>query len=641
MSEHHSKQGSSRRRAKPSKERLHGNLRVALWYVYERRCVYTGEHISGPEHVVIDHVLPERLADNDNERQRAIAAFGLPSDFQIRGNLGNLVPTTQAFNALKLDKIQPDEIVPRYAQPYVRHRPYEDRQNAHAWPVQALIAYGLVLAQQNRAAVEHMQRRIDWEEKLLALKSQMPPELRTQDPPYELLSDEEPEFPVRNECDETRGSYPHGLFSRPGVYLDSFLPRLSDMTGTALIMFKSFKVRDARIMFDHQGILTQLLPGANIGRAAGERPFLVRELCRNRGWCIQLANVRVELTRQHMEELCEVIDCLAECYLTVAEDLERYVLQSIRFPYAQRGYRLYQMPSGLWSTVLAFAEVHEYGMGDSEWHVFSTNGNGFAIFPRDGGQPVALFHAEPDHRGVSNWGVSLCWDPRPLIRFNSWKYTWNAEAAHDWFARLLQHTVAWSQGWREPGTGYPLTVRLVRWLGLKGGKRSGSASQLERLNMGVSQRQTDFQRTAGMAFRSYEALRTAIYAMQSHYSMANPTHCVRGNSAAGVYEFLSWCARTLDLSGTRAAHTHRALGQNDDMSFTDAVDHATIEVRGRAAVGTATVDYALRAVIAMLREPIIERHEDALVDAAVTHLASLYEDYRFQAYLDRLASRPW
>jgi hypothetical protein len=67
-------------------------------------------------------------------------------------------------------------------------------QQAHAWPVQASIAHGLVLAQQNRAAVERMQRRIVWEEQLLALESQMHPELRTQDPPYELLSDEESEF---------------------------------------------------------------------------------------------------------------------------------------------------------------------------------------------------------------------------------------------------------------------------------------------------------------------------------------------------------------------------------------------------------------------------------------------------------------
>jgi hypothetical protein len=53
------------------------------------------------------------------------------------------------------------------------------------------------------------------------------------------------------------------------------------------------------------------------------------------------------------------------------------------------------------------------------------------------------------------------------------------------------------------------------------------------------------------------------------------------------------------------------------------------------------MDYALRAVIGMLREPVVGNHEDALVDAAVTYLASLYEDYRFQAYLERLASRPW
>lgn len=91
----------------------------------------------------------------------------------------------------------------------------------------------------------------------------------------------------------------------------------------------------------------------------------------------------------YTDELCEVIDRLAECYLRVAEDLERYVLRSIRFPYAQRGYQLYRTPPWLWSAVLAFAEAHETEKGDSEWHVFSTNGKGFAIFPLDGGRPVA------------------------------------------------------------------------------------------------------------------------------------------------------------------------------------------------------------------------------------------------------------
>ena len=111
--------------------------------------------------------------------------------------------------------------------------------------------HALVLAHQNCAAIERMQRRIVWEEKLLTLKSQKPPELRTQDPPYELLSEEEPEFSVRNECDETQALFSHALFSRPGVYQGCYLPRLPDMTGTALVMFKSFKVRDARITFGH------------------------------------------------------------------------------------------------------------------------------------------------------------------------------------------------------------------------------------------------------------------------------------------------------------------------------------------------------------------------------------------------------
>jgi len=160
--------------------------------------------------------------------------------------------------------------------------------------------------------------------------------------------------------------------------------------------------------------------------------------------------------------------------------------------------------------------------------------------------------------------------------------------------------------------------------------------------MRVSERRTDLPRTVGMAFHSHEALRTIVDAMQAYYcGRSTDTGCVRGTSAAGVYEFLSWCARTMDLAGTRTAHAHHALGRNSDMTFTAAVEQAGLESRKKATVHPAAMDYALRAATEMLREPVVGNHEDALVDAAVTYLASLYEDYRFQAYLDRFASRPW
>jgi hypothetical protein len=169
-------------------------------------------------------------------------------------------------------------------------------------------------------------------------------------------------------------------------------------------------------------------------------------------------------------------------------------------------------------------------------------------------------------------------------------------------------------------------------------------SQLEDLNVGVSARRTDFPQTASAAFRSYEVLQRTVWAMQSHYSMysmPSSSRCVRGSSAAGLYEFLSWFAQNLDPTGTRTTHAHHALGVSLSLSFADAVDRKALEFRSRAAVGTATVDYALRAVIAMLREPVVGNHEDALIDAAVAHLAALYEDYRSQTYLLRLISRPW
>jgi hypothetical protein len=282
--------------------------------------------------------------------------------------------------------------------------------------------------------------------------------------------------------------------------------------------------------------------------------------------------------------------------------------------------------------VLAFAEAHEYGKGNSEWHLFSTNGNGFAIFPRDGGRPVALFHAEPD-----NWGINICWDPRLLIRFSSRKPAWDAEAAHDWLTRLLPHVVTWHEHRQRNALG----TWLVRWPSSRRRSQTMAMSQREDLNAGVSARRTDFPQSAGAALRSYKVLQRTVWAMQSHYSMPRYFLSVRGHSAAGLYDFLSWFAKNLDPTGTRTTDAHRALGESPSIAFVDAVHRKAVESRGKAAVSPAAVDYALRAVIEMLREPIAENRENALVDVAVTCLASLYEDYRFQAYLDRLASRPW
>jgi len=301
----------------------------------------------------------------------------------------------------------------------VRHYSYEDRQHAQAKSAQELIAHGLVLAQQNRAAVERRQRRIDWEERLLALKSQMPPELRTQ---------------------------------------------------------------------------------------------------------------------------------------------------------------------------------------------------------------------ESDHLDVN-----ICWDPRLLIRFSYQKPAWDAEDAHDWLTRLLPHVVTWCKRQQSDMR----STWWVRWISLSRGSKAVSMSHREDFNVGDSMRRTDFPQTAGAAFRSCEVLQKTVWAMQSHYSMAWDFLCVRGRSAAGLYEFLRWFAQNLDPTGIRTTHAHRALIAPCNVSFADAVVREAIESRGKAAVGSTAVDYALRAVMAMLREPIVGNDEDALVDAAVTYLTSLYEDYRFQAYLQRLASRPW
>jgi hypothetical protein len=96
-----------------------------------------------------------------------------------------------------------------------------------------------------------------------------------------------------------------------------------------------------------------------------------------------------------------------------------------------------------------------------------------------------------------------------------------------------------------------------------------------------------------------------IQTLGSTAGMPRDFLCVRGHSAAGLYEFLRYFAQNLDPTGTRTSRAHHALDVSLSVSLANDMNRRAVESRGRAAVGTAAVDYALRAVIALLREPVV------------------------------------
>lgn len=637
------------------KETFRTSLRSALWYVYGKRCAYTGERIHRADDVEIDHILPQRLTNRPGELAQARLLFGLPESFSILRNLENYVPTTRHFNQLKSDKIGRADLVPNFGKGYRIHRPYEDLTGARDRPAYELITHALALAKQNRDAVERMERLISAMERAAEVHDAAPPEFAGE--AFETFSR------------AVLGRLPSGsfqvvdddadvdsvLYSRAGVRIDCNLPRLPDMAGSALVLFADPAIRDALITLNHRDITTHLLPGFGAGHDFEERPFLVGADDDNH-W-IQLPHVRVSIPAEHAAELCDIVDRLAGRYLNAAEDVERHLLRSHRFPYAKRGYRLYRLPHWLWREVLSFGTAHSYDSGDSEWHVFDQRGNDLPVYgrSRESYVPgcVARFHAELDADNFGWWGrlptdIFVCWDPRPL--HDTWAklsrrpdtVPWDAEEAHDWFGRLVS-VVARRYCTTEGEAAYASQTRSSRWIDVLRRRPSFERDPDSIVEMSKSQRTVDLPQNAGAAFRSYGALRDTISRMQRQFNHGSHNNA-RATSLVTALGFLEWCqehATELTLAAERVNGMSHALGKLYGTPLRPVIEEYKREVAGRRSAPSPMVDLALRAVVEVLKDPVSGEAEDALVDSAMTYLAPLYDDFRLQAYLERMQGRDW
>lgn len=77
--------------------------RYALWKVYNAICFWCGEPIRYKD-VTIDHVIPEKFVDNQNEFMRIKTMYSLTQDFQIN-DYCNWVPCHGTCNSSKNDQI--------------------------------------------------------------------------------------------------------------------------------------------------------------------------------------------------------------------------------------------------------------------------------------------------------------------------------------------------------------------------------------------------------------------------------------------------------------------------------------------------------------------------------------------------------
>ena len=92
-----------------SQQRFSNIHRQALWEAHRKRCLYCKKPLLFKE-LIIDHVIPEKTAKDDNQLARLRITHGLGADFDIAGD-ENLAPACHACNTGKIDHL----LSPEYA----------------------------------------------------------------------------------------------------------------------------------------------------------------------------------------------------------------------------------------------------------------------------------------------------------------------------------------------------------------------------------------------------------------------------------------------------------------------------------------------------------------------------------------------
>jgi hypothetical protein len=621
-----------------------GSLATALWIAHEKRCVYTHRELRR-EDVTIDHIIPKSLRKQPQRLAAVLRLYGLPSDFDVLG-LENVVPVCAAINAQKRDSTGNGDLVPRYGRGVLPHIPLEERQKSWTVSADSMIRYGLECAWDRLAAVRQLKEELDARatfERLaprLLDKGLAPADL------HDIGATEEPEF-VRSRPAPEHGS--NIRLAEHTAYLSCNLPAFPELRGTALLMLRHLKLRDCMVTFDQREIAGSLLRGH--GLSVEERP-IVHASRGGEDW-VHLGGTSFWIPRVVTEDICALIDDVAQRWIESARRVERDLYRSTHFPWARRGYRLFRIPRTIWPTLLRFARAHRHGAGTSEWHVF---GRAAGLVITGGFHEVrAVLHAEWAERGevdelACRGDVWICWDPRMLpggedsraTRFRSGDH-WNAEAISAWLARLIPHALAWA--WMEDRRSYVrdlppvrrFTVHAADWIGrLYAPDRMDSAVRgwLGTIDLGYS---SSLPSAGNEVFASCESLRAALGQVQSSLATHRSLPVAAG-AAAGVYRFLNWCLIHFELTEWTQSAALQSVYLGAGAGLEDIVSRGQA---GSEPASACAVDYALRGVLEVLRDGRVRSSWLDVRMEAETQLAHLFAEHDHARYLRRLAEKPW
>lgn len=345
-------------------------VRAALYIEYDGKCFYEGLPIRFQD-IHIDHIIPKYL-EGSEELIKKLKTLGLPEDFNIN-SIYNLVPCRPNINQVKNKKEYPDEFLAHciHMRTTMKAEKIKDRIKKLTDEYKS---------DKNLAKLTAMLNEYNNKKKLEEL--------------YNTLSREKP-FTESRELDKGENYYTYTK-SFSNVRLSGYIPLYPSLEGSCLITFSNLRLRDCMITLNHKQIMKSLFSGVNTDLDLKLRNYIIYPYNVKEGiYYVDLANIRIPLEREEVEQLIKIVDNFFNCYIKECRDLY-FLLSRDKFDRSDESnqIRLIKISKKLWFTILKFCKEFDYDNGNSEWNIFDSSGSLIKVYYKDQSEFKAFIFPE-------------------------------------------------------------------------------------------------------------------------------------------------------------------------------------------------------------------------------------------------------
>lgn len=217
------------------------------------------------------------------------------------------------------------------------------------------------------------------------------------------------------------GDETHWSFNGHWIQITALLPRKRSSSGSAAIVVKKQNTSGLAIALSQEWLLKNLLSHPQAPADHSYRPFIIGPVSNtpDSEVTIDINSARLQISPDGVHAMCKALDQLTPIYIDALRRLERR-WEAEGFPVTHRSSDtavvLCSIPSRLWRNILEFANAHEAGAGDTEWHIFDFNRLYLKVFTNKQHADFepgyhAFIHAHNESRDSNNSDVVLTWTP--------------------------------------------------------------------------------------------------------------------------------------------------------------------------------------------------------------------------------------